>query len=71
VDLFVLKDQVFAADVILDREFISKKKLTVIYKLYDMKNEKEVDKIGFFAQLPLKVDENITESQTTIRRLRY
>jgi len=44
VNLFVIKDQAFATDIILGKDFISNQKLTVIFRLRDTKNKEKYDK---------------------------
>jgi len=61
VDLYIIRDQAFATDIILGREFILKERLTVVYKLHDMKPETNVDVVSLFAQLPLDIDINPSE----------
>lgn len=58
VDLFVIKDQGFASDIILGREFLLNEKLTVVYKLHDAMSEEKCNVVAAFAQLLLAVDEN-------------
>jgi len=58
VELFVIKDQAFAADMILERRFLLDEKLTVIYKLHEATSDEIQNKIGLFAQLPLNASEN-------------
>jgi len=48
VNLFVIKDQAFAADIILDREFITLQKLTIIYKLHDVLVDKSIGAVALF-----------------------
>jgi len=61
VELYVIRDQAFATDIILGREFILKQKLTVVYKLHDIPTEKEVVSADLFSQLPLDVTEHPTD----------
>jgi len=49
VELYVIRDQAFATDIILGREFILKQKLTVVYKLHDTPTEKEVVSANLFS----------------------
>jgi len=65
VTLFVLKDQAFAHDLILGREFLSSQKLTVTFKFSENSSEEEYNKLGLFAELPLHVADNVLSSRDT------
>jgi len=61
VNLFVTKDQAFATDVILGREFFLEEKLTLIYRQREATNDEMAEKIALLVQLPLNVAEDCAE----------
>ena len=59
VDFYILRDATFNADLILGREFLSKEKLTLVFKSVA---DHETDRVSLFNALSLYVQDETVEN---------